>query len=368
MFGGAEISLRLIGEKLAQRGHLVYYLTLGKHTRIIEYRENFRIYTLRLSHVPFLHRYSRLISLFNRSYMQMAFEKAVERMVSRRHIDLIHFYSPYPDGYSCVRVGKRTGIPVIQRIGGKPWERLPDSPPEVRQKSLKTFSGTNYFLATCKYMEDEFTKFYEANLGKLGRIRVLDIGMEIDKIEETVKKKGRLVAASNFKTYQKRQDVLVKAVSVLKKKGRDFELVLLGGGPNKAKVEQLAAECSVSERTRFLGWLPRQESLSMVNSAEMFIHASEYEGVGRVLLEAMLLAMPIVASKRGGIDECIIDNQTGILVDNVAEEWAEAIEKLMDDDQMKSRLGSKALDFVRSNFDPNKNILRYEEIFGQIVS
>ena len=366
-FGGAELSLRIIGEKLAQRGHEVHYVTVLRDGTYAHPGNNLKIHPVRVYYIPYIHRYSRLIKYFNRILSQYFLENAIANVVRKSGIGLIHFYSPYPDGYCCTNVGQKLGVPTIPRISGKPWERISEYLPYVRNRIIQTYQSAKYFLPNCQYLKEEFLKFYVRDIGSIeqikSRIEVIDIGLEIGKIEKLDKVKNRLLSVSTFKTYQKRQDILVRALRELLKRGGDYKLFLVGGGSNLATIGHLARKLGVTDKVKLTGRLRRSKLLGLLSSAEMFVFASEYEGISKALLEAMLLYLPIVASKRGGIDELIFDRHTGLLVNNEPEEFAESIEKLHGDDAEKSRLGQNARDFATLNFNPNKNILKYEKVF-----
>lgn len=182
-YGGAELALRTIGKKLALRGHEVHYLTAFRGEPALTERDDIQLHRLRLAHIPFLHRYFNPIKSFNRELRIALIEAAIRRVIPRHRIELIHFYAPYPDGYCCTRTGGVFRIPTVQRLGGKSWERLSWFPLSVRKRILQTYQQTDYFLANCGYLEEEFVRFHEnifsPNTRIKEKIKVVDIGAEI---------------------------------------------------------------------------------------------------------------------------------------------------------------------------------------------
>lgn len=86
-----------------------------------------------------------------------------------------------------------------------------------------------------------------------------------------------------------------------------------GDGKERRRLEKLAIELGVSDRVRFLGCLDREQVLTVMASSDAFILASRYETFGVVLIEALALGKPVIATRCGG-PESIVTNQNGLLV------------------------------------------------------
>jgi len=100
---------------------------------------------------------------------------------------------------------------------------------------------------------------------------------------------------------------------VLARLGRG-RLVIVGDGPERPELEALAAELGVAERVDFTGALPHERALLAIRAADVFLLTSRTEGLSHVLLEAMQLGTPCVASAVGGNPEVIEDGVDGLLV------------------------------------------------------
>jgi glycosyltransferase involved in cell wall biosynthesis len=107
---------------------------------------------------------------------------------------------------------------------------------------------------------------------------------------------------------QKGVDVAVRALRELP----DAWLVVLGEGPERPRLERLARELDVAERV----WLPGRvpDVATWLRRADVVVHPARWEGFGSALLEAMLCAKPVVASRVSSIPEIVADGETGILV------------------------------------------------------
>jgi glycosyltransferase involved in cell wall biosynthesis len=137
---------------------------------------------------------------------------------------------------------------------------------------------------------------------------------------------------------QKRQDRFLKAVRYLVDSGYDLVAVLTGEGPLRAELEGLAARLQLQDRIFFLG--ARQDIPELLAWFDIFVLPSDWEGFPNVILEAMAMGRPVVATDVGGVAELVLRGKTGLLLD--ADEpslLAEAIKKLIDNPNLAQQMG-----------------------------
>jgi len=122
----------------------------------------------------------------------------------------------------------------------------------------------------------------------------------------------------------------------------------IGGGDVPGKFADLARECGIMNRTRFLGF---QDDLSPIYAgADIFVFPTHYDAFGLVVLEAMAHGLPVIVSKTAGVAEDVIrDGSHGILLDNPAsyQELAEATGALVADPSTRQRMGSAGREQAR---------------------
>ncbi len=133
---------------------------------------------------------------------------------------------------------------------------------------------------------------------------------------------------------------LLRAVTLLLATGRDVQLMLLGDGPERPRLEAQANILGITEAIRWEGYMGDQEQyLAALRESDLFVLPSLSEGVPKVLLEAMACGVPVIASAVGGIPALLGDGQRGRLVrpdDEV--ELAAVIRSLLDDPAARQRL------------------------------
>ena len=109
---------------------------------------------------------------------------------------------------------------------------------------------------------------------------------------------------------QKGIDVAVRAFARVRKRDSDVELVVLGEGPERPRLEALARELGVP--VHLPGRVP--DVASWLRRAALLVHPVRWEGFGLAVLEAMLAGLPVIASRVSSLPELVVDGETGVLV------------------------------------------------------
>ena len=168
---------------------------------------------------------------------------------------------------------------------------------------------------------------------------------------------GRLTPA-------KGQAILLDAIARLRREGRHLRLRIVGDGPDRAMLERFAAENELGDAAIFTGAVNQDQIRELYAAADVFALASFAEGIPVVLMEAMAMTIPCVTTWITGIPELIRNGEDGLLVaPSDAEGLAAAIARLMDDPELRCRLGEAGRDRVSDKYHLNRNIDRLAAIF-----
>lgn len=155
----------------------------------------------------------------------------------------------------------------------------------------------------------------------------------------------------------KGQGVLIAAMDRLVRRGRSVVLRLAGDGPDRGSLESEVARRGINANVIFEGWCTPDRVRDLYAQADVFALASLAEGIPVVLMEAMAMEIPCVATSITGIPELIRNEVDGLLVppsDEVV--LAAALTRLMDDPELRLRLGKSARRRVLEQYDLNRNI------------
>lgn len=106
---------------------------------------------------------------------------------------------------------------------------------------------------------------------------------------------------------------LLDALAALAASGTEFELVVVGDGPLNASIQTRVGDLGLLPRVRFAGGLPEAETLAEIARADILVLPSLMEGLPVVLIEALALGRPVVASRVAGIPELIDEGQSGYM-------------------------------------------------------
>jgi glycosyltransferase involved in cell wall biosynthesis len=140
---------------------------------------------------------------------------------------------------------------------------------------------------------------------------------------------------------QKGVRTLVEAAERIRTPGA--QLVLVGDGPERSDVEDLARRLGVADRVHVTGFVPHDRVPSVFASADVLVLPSLYEELGTVLVEAIHAGLPVVASRVDGIPEVVEDGITGLLVTpGDAGALAHAVDCVLGDAALARRLGANA--------------------------
>jgi glycosyltransferase involved in cell wall biosynthesis len=165
---------------------------------------------------------------------------------------------------------------------------------------------------------------------------------------------------------QKGADHLVHALATMKTPAASLDIV--GDGPNRESLKQLAQQLGVASRIRWHGQLSQSELPPLYQRAAAVVIPSIDEGLGLVAVEALLCETPVVAFDSGGLRDVIQHEKTGLLVkpgDRAA--LASALDNLLARDGRGSQLGRAGRLYALSAFAPESAARRYAEIYRRVL-
>jgi len=180
----------------------------------------------------------------------------------------------------------------------------------------------------------------------------------------------RFVCVASFEEV-KGHRFLVDACRVLRDRGLEFDLDLVGEGPRRPSIERQVDESGLRGHVHFLGGQPRPEIARLLRNAHAAVLASHptrdgrREGIPVALMEAMATGLPVVATAISGIPELVRSDETGLLVpsgDPLA--LADALDRLVRDPALRARLGTAARTAVCRDFHLHTNAQRLAALFS----
>ena len=170
---------------------------------------------------------------------------------------------------------------------------------------------------------------------------------------------GRLERQKNF-------ILLIKAYRILLDRGIKHNLIILGQGSQKEYLVNEVKKLDMEEKVKFLGF--KENPYKYLNQANVFIQSSIYEGLPTVLIEALVLNVPVVATNcPDGAKEILDNGKYGLLVKmNDEKALADAIEKILNDRDLQRKYKIKSKDGI-NRFDDKYITHLFEELFLKMM-
>src|SRR5581483_8612848 len=167
-------------------------------------------------------------------------------------------------------------------------------------------------------------------------------------------------------TEVKRVDDLLRAFRRLRGRGVDAELVLVGDGPLRAQMQQLASELGIAERCHFLGY--REDVGSLYAAFDAVALTSANEGTPVTLIEALSARVPVVATDVGGVGDVVPDGRAGYLVPpGDVEGLAERLDLLAGDASLRARLGEAGSTYVRDRYSVPRLVSDMDALYRTLL-
>lgn len=163
--------------------------------------------------------------------------------------------------------------------------------------------------------------------------------------------------------------ILIEAIAELAHRGIPVEVTLAGDGPKRSELERLATKLQVADRITFMGAVGQDRIHHLYSTADVFCLPSFAEGLPVVLMEAMAVGTPVVATRVMAIPELVEDKISGLLVPpGRVDALAQALERLAEDHRLRAKLSSAAREKVVAEFDVNRSAKRLRDIFERELS
>jgi glycosyltransferase involved in cell wall biosynthesis len=165
----------------------------------------------------------------------------------------------------------------------------------------------------------------------------------------------------------KRHELLIDAFGALVAEGHPVRLVLVGDGPERARMERQIAALGLKDRVRLHGSVPDPRSL--YGTFDVVVQTSAREGLPNALLEGGAAGRAIVATDAGGTNEIVIDGRTGLLVpvEDVGA-LTRALRSVVSDSTLRDRLGGAARDHVETVFGMDRFVNEFATLYESLAA
>ena len=285
-----------------------------------------------------------------------------------RHFDCIVAYSHMTTALLAGALKLLTGARLIVEIATSPdkvyiTER---AHPGLRERAMKFYSDICLHLSML--MADRAHLLYPAALASYPALRKMPssvfhefVPVSVVERDDERERQERYVLLVGSPWYLKGADILVGAFLSLAADFPDLKLKILGFYPDRAELDALIRGCPQIE---ILQARPHPEALKVIEGASIVVLPSRCEGMGRVLIEAMAAAVPVIGSRVGGIPMLVRDGENGFLFPvGDCSQLGMRLRQLLGDSELRLRMGESG--YLRAHAELDETA--YVREFAQMV-
>lgn len=311
-----------------------------------------------------------LVHAISNGLVRLDAVRQIRHILKSNQFDIVHAHDPHSLTAAYLAGAHKRSALIIHRRVTFPFKR--------GRLSLNRYRAARRIIAVSRFVADRIT---EAGLAST-RVGIVYDGVELPHIitpealhemrletrrawsipEEVV-----VVGCVGYFVEGKGQDALIRAWPSVLEEFPATRLLLVGDGPLRPHLENLARESGAPDSIIFTGFL---ENISAAYRAmDLFAFPAKLEGLGSSLLLAMAHGLPVVAADSGGIPEVIQDGGNGLLARGMEpEDYAKAIRTLLESPARAAELGATARDTIEQRFTADRMVEGLIENYELAVS
>lgn len=282
----------------------------------------------------------------------------MRKLFRERQFDVVHTHNTYPHLYASI-AAKLAGVPVVVNTrhgqrAGHGW------------KSRTQFRWASHLVDRIIAVSDDAANLcIDADRVPARKVRRIWNGIDLSDFAYTGPSQSMTAIAVARLSAEKDFPTLLRAVQKVVKQRPEFRLIIVGGGPERQKLDQLTAELGIEQHVEFLG--ERTDVPQLLPQSGFFICSSLTEGISLTLLEAMAVGLPVVATAVGGNPEIVLPEKTGYLVPaQNPHALADAIEMMCRNQSQWNQMGQDGRARVSECFDVRRMAADYEQLYRDL--
>jgi len=173
---------------------------------------------------------------------------------------------------------------------------------------------------------------------------------------------GRLVFYKNI-------EILIKAINIVKKQEKEIRLVIVGGGPQLEKIQEIVKKLNLEENIIIKGYVTSEEKINLISQSNAMLFPSKCEGFGLVILEAFSQNKPVLVSDIPPMSDIINHKETGFVLNSNDEKvWAEHILKLVKNPQESQTMGKNGNQILKKEYNQELFYQNIIKMYNDVLS
>lgn len=341
---GVAVSVSTLRRELLQRGHRVTAVT-ARHPHAPAQEED----VIRLASFTWL---------FAPDYPlpQPRPLPQLHRFFRENRVDVIHVQIPFLLGVIGLRMGKRYGVPVVAHyhtLYDRYLHYVPIAPEGALRALLWWHLRRFYQCVQATVVPSHYACQYLQRFGVQSRaVEVIPTGVEFHPRvvgREEARARYGLPRERPILVYvgrlarEKNLNLLLEMLPLVQRDVPDVLLWLVGSGNAEEALQKQAQQMRLTASVRLQGRVPHEHISAVYAAADLFVFPSVTETQGLVLWEAQAHGLPCVVVNEGGAPESVRDGVDGLLVPNEAQAFAQAVVRLLQNEDLRRQMSENAL-------------------------
>ena len=359
-FGGSGVVATELGMALADKGHEIHFITYNQPVRLDFISHHLHFHQVLLEEYP----------LFQYQPYELALSSKIVEVVEKYQLEVLHVHYAIPHAYAAYMAKqmlneKGISIKVVTTLHGTDITLVGSHP---TYKTAVEFSINNSDIVTS--VSNSLKKTTNKLFTIKNDIQVIYNFIDTQKYDKLHQLKCNrsaiakpneriLTHVSNFRPVKRIEDVIKVFYEVQKK--IPSKLILIGEGPERAKIENLVNKLQISDDVLFLG--NSSEVSKILCYSDVFLLPSQTESFGLAALEAMAAKTAVISTNTGGLPEVNIHEVTGFLSDiGDVKDMAKNVLTILQDDQILDTFKNNARAHAKK-FSLDNILPFYENIY-----
>lgn len=351
---GQVTSINMLEQEMRKRGHEVHVFAPSKS---ISPKENQNLYMLKSMPLVVARQYKNRIAAF--------YSRDVAKKIKEIGLDIVHTQSEFSLGLFGKIIARKYDLPFIHTYHTM-WEDYLHYIIPIKgtrniypKRFARTFSRNFATKAECIITPSKKTEKYLKYKCKIKNkpIYIIPTGIDTKKFAPSnfteqdqqnlknslgIKPDEKVILLVGRIAEEKSIDVVMNSMPIVFRSLPKTKFVVVGDGPSKNDLEELAKKLNIQDKVIFTGKVPWEEVPRYYNMADLFVNASLTETQGLTFIEAMAANVPVVAKYAPNLTEFITHNQNGLLVKHDSD-FPKAVISVLTNDTLSHKLTENGL-------------------------
>jgi N-acetyl-alpha-D-glucosaminyl L-malate synthase BshA len=362
-FGGSGIVATELGKELALKGHEVHFITYSFPVRLGTFNTNVFYHEVAVNDYP----------LFDYPPYELVLSSKLVDVVEHEKLDLLHVHYAIPHAsaaYMARNILEKKGIkiPYITTLHGTDITLVGKDP---SFESVITFAinESDAVTAVSESLKADTLEYFDIKneinvIPNFIRMEHYDKPNDPEIRSKYAKANEKIIChISNFRPVKRIEDILHVFKKINEKK--PSQLLLVGDGPERFRLEAMCRELGICSRVKYLGKL--RDTSEVLAISDLFMLTSEKESFGVSALEAMASGVPVISTNTGGLPEVNICGESGYTSDvGDIEDMFKNSMKILESKESIREYGNRAKE-IAGKYDISKVLPIYEELYKSLI-